>query len=76
MFTTYSTLALKRTFFGVEKSRHDVFCHPVPAKGCKSDLSTPVDERSKTSVYGRSLGGVAGSNLAGVMDICVMCVVS
>jgi hypothetical protein len=35
----------------------------------------PVAERSKASVCSRSLAGVAGSNPAGGMDICVVCVV-
>ena len=35
----------------------------------------PVAERSKASVYSRSLAGVAGSNSAGSMDVCVVCVV-
>ena len=29
-------------------------------------------ERSKARVYGRSLAGVAGSNPAGDMDVCVV----
>jgi hypothetical protein len=33
----------------------------------------PVAERSKMSVYGRSLAGIAGSNLAGGMDDCYEC---
>ena len=32
-------------------------------------------ERSKAMVCGRSLAGVAGSNPAGGMDVCVMCIV-
>ena len=32
-----------------------------------------VAERSKERVCGRSLAGVAGSNLAGGMDVCVIC---
>ena len=35
----------------------------------------PVDERFKAYVCGRSLAGVAGSNPAGGMDVCVVCVV-
>ena len=31
-------------------------------------------ERSKARVRGRSLAGVAGSNHAGGMDVCVLCV--
>jgi hypothetical protein len=31
--------------------------------------------RSKERVYGRSLAGIAGSNPAGCMDVCVVCVV-
>jgi hypothetical protein len=34
-----------------------------------------VAERSKARVYGRSLAGNAGSNFAGGMDVCVVCVV-
>ena len=44
--------------------------------GCYSAVSTPfiicnrlVAERSKARVYGRSLAGIAGSNLAGGMDV-------
>jgi hypothetical protein len=36
-------------------------------------LPFPVAERSKASVCGRSLAGIAGSNLAGGMDVCVVC---
>ena len=39
-----------------------------------SDL-TPVAERSKTRVCRRSRAGIAGSNPAGGMDVCVVCVV-
>jgi hypothetical protein len=35
-----------------------------------------VAERSKASVCGRSLVGIACSNLAGGMDVCLLCVVS
>ena len=38
-------------------------------------LLIPVAERSKARVCGRSLGGVAGSNPAGDMDVCVVCFV-
>ena len=38
-----------------------------------NSLPIPVAERSKASVYGRSLAGVAGSNPAGSMDVCVVC---
>ena len=38
------------------------------------DLPIPVAERSKARVCGRSLAGVAGSNPAGGMDVCVVCV--
>ena len=31
--------------------------------------------RSKAWVYGRSLAGIVGSNLAGGMDVCVECCV-
>jgi hypothetical protein len=32
----------------------------------------PVTERSKVRVSGRSLAGIAGSNPAGVMHVCVV----
>ena len=32
----------------------------------------PVTERSKARVCGRSLAGIAGSNPAGGMDICLL----
>jgi hypothetical protein len=35
----------------------------------------PVAERSTARVYGRSIAGIAGWNPAGVMDVCVVCVV-
>jgi hypothetical protein len=35
----------------------------------------PAAESSKARVYGRSFVGVAGSNPAGGMDVCVVCVV-
>jgi hypothetical protein len=35
-----------------------------------------VAERSKASVYGRSLAGIAASNPAGGMDVCQCCVLS
>jgi hypothetical protein len=35
----------------------------------------PVDERSKATVYGRSLTAVAGSNPPGSMYVCVVSVV-
>jgi hypothetical protein len=31
-----------------------------------------IAERSKAKVYGRSLAGIAGSNPAGGMDICLL----
>ena len=34
----------------------------------------PVAERSKARVYGRSLAGIAGSNSAGGMDVCLLSV--
>jgi hypothetical protein len=37
-------------------------------------LPIPVAERSKARVCGRSPAGIAGSNLAGGMDVCVVCV--
>ena len=33
-------------------------------------------ERSKARVYGRSIAGIAGSNPAGRMDVCPLCVLS
>ena len=36
------------------------------------ELPIPVAGRSKARVCGRSLSGVAGSNPAGDMDICVV----
>jgi hypothetical protein len=35
----------------------------------------PVADRSNARICGRSLVGVAGSNPAEVMDVCVVCVV-
>ena len=35
----------------------------------------PVSERSKARVFGRSLARVAGLYPAGIMDVCVVCVV-
>ena len=35
-------------------------------------VPVPVAERSKARVYGRSLAGIAGSNPAGGMDVCVV----
>ena len=40
-----------------------------------SNPPIPVVERSKARVYGRSLAGVAGSNPAGGVEVCVVCVV-
>jgi hypothetical protein len=37
-------------------------------------LSIPVAERSKASVCGCSLAGIAGSNPAGGMDVYVVCI--
>ena len=34
--------------------------------------SIPVAERSKERVYGGSLAGIAGSNPAGAVDVCVL----
>ena len=42
--------------------------------GFSSRLPIPVAERSKAKVCGRSLAGVAGSNPAGDMNVCVVCV--
>jgi hypothetical protein len=33
---------------------------------------TPVAARSKALVYGRSIDGITGSNVAGGMDICLL----
>jgi hypothetical protein len=44
--------------------------------GQGGDLHLPVDERSKATLCGLSLAGVASSNPAGGMDVCVICVVS
>ena len=38
-------------------------------------LPIPVAERSKARVCGTSLAGIAGSNPAGGMDVCLLCVV-
>ena len=35
----------------------------------------PLVERSKAWIWGRSLAGIAGSNPAGGMDVCVVSVV-
>jgi hypothetical protein len=35
-------------------------------------MQIPEAERSKTRVYGHSLAGIAGSNLAGYTDICLL----
>jgi hypothetical protein len=43
-----------------------------------NEVPIPVAARSKAWVCGRSLAGIAGSNTAGVMDVCllwVLCVV-
>ena len=37
---------------------------------CIFKLQSPVAERSKARVYGRSLAGIASSNPAGGMDGC------
>ena len=39
-------------------------------------LSIPAVARSKAWVFGRSLAGIAGSNLVGGKDVCLLCVVS
>ena len=39
----------------------------------KAEVSIPVAERSKTRVCGRLQAGIAGSNLAGVMDVSGLC---
>ena len=44
------------------------------ASGCEV-LPIPVAERMKATVCGRSLAGIAGSNLAGGMDLCLAIVV-
>ena len=38
-------------------------------------MSIAVAVGSKTRVWGRSLAGIAGSNPAGGMNVCVVCVV-
>jgi hypothetical protein len=38
-------------------------------------LPISVAERSKAKVCGLALAGIAGSNPAGGMDVCVVCVV-
>ena len=38
-------------------------------------MPIPFAEQSKARVCGRSLAGVAGSNPAGGMNVCVVCVV-
>ena len=43
---------------------------------CNVFLSIPVAERSKSWVCGRSPAGMAGSNFAGGMVICLLCVLS
>ena len=40
----------------------------------RSNLPVPGVERYKARVYGRSLGGIAGSNPAGDVDGCPLCV--
>jgi hypothetical protein len=47
-------------------------CCEVDGPGIHS-LLIPVTDRSKARVCGRSLAGVADSNLAGGMDVCVVC---
>ena len=47
---------------------------PTRQSGVES-LLIPVAERSMARVCGRSLVGVAGSNPAGGMNVCVVCVV-
>jgi hypothetical protein len=54
-------------------------CSVGIAIGCGLDepgieMPVPVAERSKARVYGRSLAGITGSNLASGMDVCVVCV--
>ena len=36
-------------------------------------MTVQVADRSKARVCGRSLAGIAGSNPAGGMDVCVLC---
>jgi hypothetical protein len=38
----------------------------------KEDKSILVADRSKARVYGRSLAGIVGSNLAEAMDTCLL----
>ena len=48
--------------------------NPADLSGCITINN--VAERSKARVCGRSLAGIAGSNPATGMDVCVVCVVS
>jgi len=41
-----------------------------------TEVPVPVAARSKAWVCGRSLAGIVGSNPAGSMDICLLCVLS
>jgi hypothetical protein len=62
-FQFFSSVEIKRNSFTASK----IF------------MSIPVATRSKAWVYGRSFAGIADSNSAGVMDVClllVLCVVT
>jgi hypothetical protein len=43
--------------------------------GYEALLPFPVAARSKAWVCGRSLAGIMGSNPAGGMDVCLLCVI-
>jgi hypothetical protein len=53
---------------------------PLPSKNIKTEIyrcimlaePIPVAARSKAWVYGRSLAGIAGSNPAKDMDVCLL----
>jgi hypothetical protein len=47
--------------------------YKLEGSGFDSRLPIPVAERSTSRVCGRSVAGVAGSNQAGGMDVCVVC---
>ena len=47
--------------------------YKLEGRGFDSRLPIPVAERSTSRVCGRSVAGVAGSNPAGGMDVCVVC---
>ena len=47
---------------------------PCHCQSTNAPYLIPVAERAKARVCGRSLAGVAGSNPAGGMDVCFVCV--